>query len=635
MLLKMQGLPSGDSSDDSDSSDDDDLAGTTNPKDQTKELPAEGAASQKRSTREARPSAFRPKDTPQEVQNTIVPQVPSEASNPAKQVKKDTAQLHAQVRKFTARIKVEEALQKDLQKDIRKIQKECHNLLKKYRAPKTIEELEEATNKYRQTEIDAQAQIVEVQEQLTSQRRMLQKAQEQQQNREQHALKEPKAGVEQKGGGEPKIGAERKEAGAEHPSVALLTSSTKNRSDDDHVAEEEQRLGKTVFANGSPNTRVSATSAKTSADVDVNASPAGATSSGTMGKIRVVRERSSELTVFGVEDRGSFGSSVTSPTASSPSAALTAFPGMWSSSRPAVNSDRSIVSEQPPPSKVRVVRPSVSFGVVEGGEGSGRDGPRASLAAGAALAALAALHGQAAAVQETELGRLQQRNEGVKREIGDITEKMRTLRKAMKRGNIAHLSNEAIRQIVGVDFEDEGDKPPPEFLQMKKELRQKQNEVRNLRKKWWEDHKDLEVVARTLTANRATAQLNQADPGQVALGVPVGVVDAGQVQRGQTDAGPVLLRGSVSSQDGGDVVESAAASFQEKRDARRSMVSAAPNSKSLAVPNLPETVVLGRRSSHHRVSPWQQFNTVRTAISGMMIREKLAVVNISASLRSR
>merc|ERR1712012_1085080 len=100
---------------------------------------------------------------------------------------------------------VEEALQKDLQKDIRKIQKECHNLLKKYRAPKTIEELEEATNKYRQTEIDAQAQIVEVQEQLTSQRRMLQKAQEQQQNREQHALKEPKAGVEQKGGGEPKI----------------------------------------------------------------------------------------------------------------------------------------------------------------------------------------------------------------------------------------------------------------------------------------------------------------------------------------------------------------------------------------------------------------------------------------------
>jgi hypothetical protein len=84
----------------------------------------------------------------------------------------------------------------------------------------------------------------------------------------------------------------------------------------------------------------------------------------------------------------------------------------------------------------------------------------------------------------------------------------------MKRGNNARLSNEAIRQIVSVDLKDDDEKPPPEFLQMKKELRQKQFEVRKLRKKWWTAHKDLEAFARmTTTASRASImQLNQADP---------------------------------------------------------------------------------------------------------------------------
>lgn len=93
-----------------------------------------------------------------------------------------------------------------------------------------------------------------------------------------------------------------------------------------------------------------------------------------------------------------------------------------------------------------------------------------------------------------QLVSLQSKNEELKQEIDDIMQKMQQLRKAMKRGKKLSLSNEAIRQIVGIPLDAEEVKPPPEYFALKKEVRVKQNEVRSLRKKWWVDHHDLEFV---------------------------------------------------------------------------------------------------------------------------------------------
>jgi hypothetical protein len=93
-----------------------------------------------------------------------------------------------------------------------------------------------------------------------------------------------------------------------------------------------------------------------------------------------------------------------------------------------------------------------------------------------------------------ELVRLTTRNEELKNEIDEMTKKMNQLRNAMKKGRGINLDSELVRSIVGNN--DQADaKPPPEHAVLKKDLRAKQNEVRNLRKRWFEDHKDLDMLA--------------------------------------------------------------------------------------------------------------------------------------------
>jgi len=94
-----------------------------------------------------------------------------------------------------------------------------------------------------------------------------------------------------------------------------------------------------------------------------------------------------------------------------------------------------------------------------------------------------------------ELVRLQCHNEELKTEIDDMMGKMQQLRTAMKRGKSSVMNSESIRQIVGGPLSAEEVAPPPEYAALKKEVRTKQNEVRILRKKWWTDHKDLDILA--------------------------------------------------------------------------------------------------------------------------------------------
>merc|ERR1719506_2198318 len=89
--------------------------------------------------------------------------------------------------------------------------------------------------------------------------------------------------------------------------------------------------------------------------------------------------------------------------------------------------------------------------------------------------------------------------------------KMQQLRAAMKRGRSTVLSNDAIREIVGGPLTAEESKPPPEFASLKKEVRAKQNEVRALRKRWWTDHKDMDLLAEKVKHHMGEAHASE-DP---------------------------------------------------------------------------------------------------------------------------
>merc|ERR1712193_144519 len=82
---------------------------------------------------------------------------------------------------------------------------------------------------------------------------------------------------------------------------------------------------------------------------------------------------------------------------------------------------------------------------------------------------------------------------------------------AMKRGKISALSNESIKQIVGGQLNAEDIKPPPELAQLRKEVRAKQNEVRSLRKRWWQDHKDLDLLSEKVKHHQHHEELYESE----------------------------------------------------------------------------------------------------------------------------
>ncbi|CAJ1429757.1 unnamed protein product [Effrenium voratum] len=91
-----------------------------------------------------------------------------------------------------------------------------------------------------------------------------------------------------------------------------------------------------------------------------------------------------------------------------------------------------------------------------------------------------------------QLIRTQTKTEEMRDEIHDIDAKLKKLKTLMKsKGGDADQVVTSVREILGVHHEEEV-KAPAEYLQMKKELKEQQEKVRALRKRWWDDHRDFD-----------------------------------------------------------------------------------------------------------------------------------------------
>mmetsp|Transcript_122549 Transcript_122549/g.347442 ORF Transcript_122549/g.347442 Transcript_122549/m.347442 type:complete len:212 (+) Transcript_122549:25-660(+) len=73
-----------------------------------------------------------------------------------------------------------------------------------------------------------------------------------------------------------------------------------------------------------------------------------------------------------------------------------------------------------------------------------------------------------------ELMRLQQKNVDLKGELDEINRKIHQLRKATQNGKMTNAAAASLRQSMGMVAPAQDQKPPPEYFQMKKELREKQ-----------------------------------------------------------------------------------------------------------------------------------------------------------------
>ncbi|CAE7396881.1 unnamed protein product [Symbiodinium natans] len=103
-----------------------------------------------------------------------------------------------------------------------------------------------------------------------------------------------------------------------------------------------------------------------------------------------------------------------------------------------------------------------------------------------------------------ELVKVQARTEAMREEIHDIDAKLKKLKVLLKsKGEVDIVS--AVREILGLVHEEEV-KAPPAFHQFKRELKDQQDKIRTLRKKWWDDHRDfdglVEKVRNQMGGNR-------------------------------------------------------------------------------------------------------------------------------------
>lgn len=100
--------------------------------------------------------------------------------------------------------------------------------------------------------------------------------------------------------------------------------------------------------------------------------------------------------------------------------------------------------------------------------------------------------GEEASANMTELMKTQNKTEEMREEIHDIDVKLKKLKALMKsRGGNADTVVTSVREILGINNEEEV-KAPAEYHQKKKELKEQQDRVRILRKKWWDDHRDFD-----------------------------------------------------------------------------------------------------------------------------------------------
>jgi len=105
-----------------------------------------------------------------------------------------------------------------------------------------------------------------------------------------------------------------------------------------------------------------------------------------------------------------------------------------------------------------------------------------------------------------QLVKIQSKNEAIKADIDDMITKVQTLRKLMKQGKATHMTREQLRHALGMPDDSEKLKPPPEYFALKKEVRLKQNEVRSLRKRWWDDHKEFDIIVEKARRHLLMAQ---------------------------------------------------------------------------------------------------------------------------------
>ncbi|CAE7518188.1 unnamed protein product [Symbiodinium sp. CCMP2592] len=103
-----------------------------------------------------------------------------------------------------------------------------------------------------------------------------------------------------------------------------------------------------------------------------------------------------------------------------------------------------------------------------------------------------------------ELVKVQARTEEMRGEIHDIDSKLKKLKALLKsKGDIDIVA--AVREVLGLVHEEEV-KAPPAYHQCKRELKEQQDKIRLLRKKWWDDHRDfdglVEKVRNQMGGNR-------------------------------------------------------------------------------------------------------------------------------------
>jgi len=93
-------------------------------------------------------------------------------------------------------------------------------------------------------------------------------------------------------------------------------------------------------------------------------------------------------------------------------------------------------------------------------------------------------------------------------------------------------------------------KPPPEFFHLRKELRNKQNDVRSLRQKWRVDHRDFVPLLEKVRRNRLPGTVTEDAPAELSdaseNGTPdwlMGLMGRASVHETQSTVAPAHLHG--------------------------------------------------------------------------------------------
>lgn len=149
--------------------------------------------------------------------------------------------------------------------------------------------------------------------------------------------------------------------------------------------------------------------------------------------------------------------------------------------------------------------------------------------------------GEEASASMAELMKTQSKTEEMREEIHDIDVKLKKLKALMKSKGNADSVVASVREILGINNEEEV-KAPAEYHQKKKELKEQQDRVRVLRKKWWDDHRDFDgLVEKVRNQMGGLHQLFTGPEGKLAQEVMEG---GGSEQIYQPEASEKVSTGS-------------------------------------------------------------------------------------------